>query len=131
MSKNGRQWWSGWLPATGSDLNRIKEILDKIMATQSEIVAQLKDVSQGLKDTQAAVASLQTEVGKVGTETDSLIKQVDDLKAIIDAGGTITQELQDAVADVATQAGAVKSGITNVATAVQAVDDKVPDAPTT
>jgi len=97
------------------------------MATQSEIVAQLKDVSQGLKDTQAAVASLQTEVGKVGTETDSLIKQVADLKAIIDAGGTITQELQDAVADVATQAGAVKSGITNVTTAVQAVDDKVPD----
>lgn len=100
------------------------------MATQAEIVAQLKQVSQDLKDGNAAIASLQTEVTKVGGETDNLIKQIADLKAIIDAGGTITQELQDAVADVATQAGSVKSGIASVATGVQAVDDKVPDAPT-
>lgn len=125
-AQNKNRCWFAWLVPWNGIITR----LDQIMATQAEIVAQLKQVSSDLKDTNAAVASLQTEVTKVGSETDNLIKQIADLKAIIDAGGTITQELQDAAADVATQAGTVKSGITNVATAVQTVDDKVPDAPT-
>jgi uncharacterized protein YoxC len=124
MSKFGSRWWSGWLPATKLDLERLGR---KIMQTQVEVIAQLKQVSQDLKDTNLAIGSLQTEVGKVGTETEALQQTIKDLQVLVAAGGAITPELIDAVNDVAAQAGTVKAGVATVAAGVQAVDDKVPD----
>jgi hypothetical protein len=69
-----------------------------------------------------AVASLNATnetLVKIGTETDSLLQKIADLEAAlaaaIEAGRTITPELEAAVAAVSTQANAV--------------DALVPDAP--
>lgn len=79
----------------------------KIIMTQTELAAGL--------------TALKTQLGKVAKEQsdrfDALTKTIADLQAVIDAGGTIGTEVVDAV-------NAVKA-------AVQALDDVVPDAPTT
>ncbi len=78
----------------------VSKHLKNIMATQSELVTQIKTLS--------------TQVAKIGDESQKSLDMIADLKKQIDAGGTITPELQQAVADLATQ--------------LQVVDDKVPDA---
>ncbi len=75
------------------------------MITQAELAAGLK--------------TLQSQVGKVATEQsdrfDALTKEIADLKAAIDAGGTVTPEVEAAYNDVQT--------------ALQSLDDTIPDAP--
>lgn len=95
----------------------LKKLMRKIMANQAEIVAQLKGANQKL-------AATTTQLVKVGTETDSLQQKIVELQAIIDAGGTIGQDLIDAANEVSASADAVSA-------AAKGVDDKVPDAPPT
>lgn len=75
--------------------------LDQIMSTQAELAAQLDELGVQLE--------------KIAAETQSLLDKIDELGAIIAAGGNVTPELQAAFDAVRAQA--------------QVVDDKVPDAP--
>lgn len=78
------------------------------MATQAELVADLKESATRQKKTIAEIKTLQGTV-------DTLNSKVTDLEKIIAAGGTIGQELVDAVAEVK-------------ALSVQ-VDEQIPDVP--
>lgn len=96
-----RQFWSCWPLATKHDLKQLKKELEM---NQVELAAGLK--------------TLQTQVGKVALEQsnrfDVLSKEIADLKTVIEQG-TVTPEVASALADVQT--------------AMQALDDVVPDAP--
>lgn len=106
-------WWSC---KRETKQDKIIRLLKEIMATQAELVDKLKVVGTQLTD-------LSTEVDKVGKETDSLNQKIADLEAALANQPNATQELSDAVDAVATQVGVVSA-------VVKAVDDKVPDAPT-
>ena len=83
-----------------------KNKLDKILMNQAELAAGLN--------------AIQTQVGKVAAEqaakSDALIAKVAELEAIIAAGGDVTPE--------------VTTALEGVKTALQALDDVIPDAPT-
>ena len=79
------------------------------MATQAEIVADLKTANTQLRKLIADTAGLQPAV-------DELKAKIAELEALIAAGGTIGQELVDAVAETKSL--------------VQKVDDNVPEPPT-
>lgn len=70
------------------------------MAMQAELTTQVTAATDKLK--------------KIGTETSSLLTKIDELKAVIAAGGAVTPELQAAVDALTTQA--------------LVVDELVPDA---
>lgn len=78
------------------------------MATQSELAADLKAVLAQQQKTAGEITAVQKSV-------DDLKAQIVVLEGQINAGGTVTQELIDAVAAVKTQA--------------QVVDDLIPDVP--
>ena len=80
--------------------------LEKIMATQAELVADLKAVNAQQVKTLGEIETLQKS-------SDALSAKIVELEAVIAAGGTVTQELIDAVAAVKAQA--------------QIVDDQIPD----
>ena len=92
-----------WKDETGN----YKTKLDRIIMNQAELAAGLK--------------AIQTQVGKVAAEqaakSDALIAKVAELEAVIAAGGDVTQEVTDA--------------LDGVKTALQALDDVIPDAPPT
>jgi len=92
-----------WKEETEHDKNK----LDRIIMNQAELAAGLK--------------AIQTQVGKVAAEqaakSDALIAKVAELEAIIAAGGDVTPEVTEA--------------LEGVKTALQALDDVIPDAPTT
>ena len=71
-----------------------------------------KELADGLKQ-------IQTQVGKVAAEQskrfDELSKEIADLEATIAAGGDVTPE--------------VTQGLADVQTALQSLDDTIPDAP--
>jgi chromosome segregation ATPase len=90
-------------------LQRIAEMESKIMATSAELAADLKLVLAQQQKTAGEIASVQTSV-------DALKAQIVDLEGQISVGGTVSQELVDAVAAVKAQA--------------QVVDDLIPDLPT-
>ena len=79
--------------------------LDRIIMNQAELATGLK--------------AIQTQVGKVAAEqaakSDALIAKVAELEAIIAAGGDVTPEVTEA--------------LEGVKTALQALDDVIPDAP--
>jgi hypothetical protein len=81
--------------------------LDRIIMNQAELATGLK--------------AIQTQVGKVAAEqaakSDALIAKVAELEAIIAAGGDVTPEVTEA--------------LEGVKTALQALDDVIPDAPPT
>lgn len=91
----------------GRVLTHLRTINRKInMATQAEIAAGLKQI--------------QTQIGKVAKEQsdrfDALTAKIKELTDLINAGGDATPEVTSALADVQT--------------ALQALDDTIPDAPT-
>lgn len=89
-------------------LKRLAEMENKIMANQTELAADLKLVLAQQKKTAAEIAAVQASV-------DALKAKIVDLEAQVATGGTVTQELIDAVAEVKAQA--------------QIVDDLIPDMP--
>jgi cob(I)alamin adenosyltransferase len=98
------EWFKSHLQlATKTDL---KEMEKRIMATQAELAADLKAVLEQQKKTSGEIKTVQDSV-------DALKVKVAELEAIIAAGGTIGQELIDAVAAVKAQA--------------QVIDDQIPD----
>ncbi len=99
-------WLRGLLPAT---LNNLNELRKAIMATQAELIQTLKDVSAQQKKSAGEIQAVQKSV-------DDLKAKIVDLEAAVAAGGSPSQDLTDAVADVKAQA--------------QVVDDLIPDAPT-
>jgi uncharacterized protein YoxC len=113
--------------ATKHDL---KELELKIMATQSEIAAQLKQFASDLGAVNDGLQTATTEIAKVGTETDGLNQKIKDLTDAINSGGAVSQEVTDAVAALQTSVDAIKTSAGAASAAVQAVDAKVPDAPT-
>lgn len=99
---------------TKFDLHQLEH---KIMATQKEIADQLTALNGVLQ-------AIGTEVTKVSAETDQSLQKIVDLTAAINAGGAASQEVVDALA-------AVTTSVTNIKTGLQALDDKIPDAPPT
>lgn len=89
-------------------LHNLEHQLKHIMATQSELAADLKAVLAQQQKTAGEITAVQKSV-------DDLKAQIVVLEGQISAGGTVTQELIDAVAAVKTQA--------------QVVDDLIPDVP--
>ena len=83
------------------------------MATTEEMIADINSVKEKLT---AASAKLT----KIGTETDSLQAKIKELEDAI-AAGNVPQSVVDAFNGVKEQAGLLE-------TALQAQDDKVPDA---
>ena len=79
------------------------------MATQAELAADLKAVLAKQQKTADEIKALQAG-------QDVLTAKIVELQALVDAGGTVSQELIDAVAAVKAQA--------------QVVDDLIPDVPT-
>lgn len=57
--------------------------------------------------------TVKAQVAKIGVETGATLQKVIDLEAIIAAGGTVTPEVEQALADLKAQA--------------QATDDMIPD----
>lgn len=94
---------------TRAILDRLAQMETKIMQTQTELANDLKAVLAQQQKTA-------TEISAVQAGVDTLKQQVADLQAVIDSGGTISQELIDAVAAVKAQA--------------QVIDDLIPDSPT-
>lgn len=93
---------------TKADLNETERI---IMASQAELAASLRTAAGQL-------TKVRTEIQGVQTATDELKAKVTELEAKLAeaiANGSVTQELQDAVAEVVAQA--------------QVVDDEIPDTP--
>jgi seryl-tRNA synthetase len=95
-------------------LRRLDQILDKLAGIErkeDKIIMNQQELAAGLK-------AIQTQVGKVATEQanrfDALTAKVTELQAAIDAG-TVTPEVTDAM--------------TGVQTALQTLDDVIPDAP--
>lgn len=78
------------------------------MSTQAEL-------AQALREAVASLHKTATEISGVQAQVDELKLKVDALQAIIDAGGSVSPELQDAVNAVVEQ--------------TKAVDDQIPDAP--
>lgn len=89
-------------------LHYLETQLENIMATQAELAADLKAVLAQQQKTAGEIAAVQASV-------DTLKAQIVDLEGQIATGGTVSQELVDAVAAVKAQA--------------QIVDDLIPDAP--
>lgn len=89
--------------ATKHDL---KEMENRIMASQAEIVADLKTAIASLKQTNIDIKDLQGSV-------DVLKAKIVELEALVAAGGTISQELVDAVAEVKSLAQATDDAIPN------------------
>lgn len=71
------------------------------MATQAELAQELRTVT--------------AQVAKIGTETARTLQKVIDLEALLAAGGTVSEEVLTALAELKAQA--------------QATDDLTPDAP--
>ena len=89
------------------ELKALNRKVDRIMATQAEITKTLKDVLAQQQKTAGEIAGLQTA-------TNDLKQKITDLEKVI-ADGTVTPELEEAVAAVKAQA--------------QVVDDAIPDVP--
>lgn len=80
-------------PVSNEDLEKL---LHKIMATQTEL-------AQSLRDSLALQQKTATEIQALQAGQDVLTAKIVELQALVDAGGTIGQELVDAVAAVAAQ----------------------------
>lgn len=91
---------------TISILKRIEHNMKEALMNQTELAGGLR--------------TIQTQVGKVAKEQsdrfDALTKTIADLNAVIAAGGDVTPEVTAALADVRT--------------ALQGLDDTIPDSPT-
>ena len=101
-------WWlcrSSYGPVTVNDLDQLE---NRFMATEAQILADVKTANARLRKLINDTAGLQPAV-------DALKAKIVELEAIIAAGGTIGQELVDAVAE------------TKALT--QTVDDNVPELP--
>ncbi len=97
-----RRFASRFLPATKHD---VEKILEKLNMNQQEALA--------------ALTAIKAQIAKVAKEQsdrfDALTKTIADLNAVIAGGGDVKPEVVQALADVQT--------------ALQALDDTIPDAP--
>lgn len=75
------------------------------MSTQAELAKTLQDV----------LAQQKKSLAEIQNQSTTLQQKIADLEAVIAAGGAVTPELEQAVADVKAQA--------------QLVDDAIPDTP--
>jgi len=108
-------------------LHNIEHKLDKIIMTQAEVTAQLNAATTAIAAIGTAVDSAVVEINKVGTETDASLKLITDLQNAINNQTDASPELVAAAAALATQVGVVAASAASAQTAIQAVDDKIPD----
>ncbi len=100
-----------------------KELLLRILAALKQHEQNQTERDKQMAISQADLATgltqFQTQIGKVAQEQsdrfDALTKTIADLQAVIAAGGTVSPDVENA--------------FTNVKTALQALDDTIPDAP--
>ena len=96
--------------AFGLIQKQLSQLKDIIMASRDEIVQKLDAVNAQQQKTLGEIQGLQTKVNELNST-------IEELKAVIAAGGDIPQEVSDAVDRVAAKA--------------QEVDDAIPDVPAT
>lgn len=89
---------------------------EKILVSLHSLHQKLTDIMATQKELTDQVNALTGRVVKIGSETRTLLTKVEELLAIIAAGGEVSAELQTAVDDLQAQ--------------VTVVDELVPDAPT-
>lgn len=94
-------------------LNRLAQMEERIMANQEQLQEQL---TADLKVANTQLKKLVADTAGIQPAVDALTAKIAELEAIIAAGGTIGQELIDAVAETKALA--------------QTVDDNVPELPT-
>lgn len=105
--------------ATKHDL---REMEKRIMKTVSELTAEIQDLTVKLTKVNETLDEISTETSTSLTEIQKLRDQVKVLQDLIDAGGTVTTELEVAAAAASTQA--------DIAVAkAQAAADLVPNVP--
>jgi len=110
-----------------SRLHNIENKLDKIMATQADIVTQLNAATQNIAAISTAVDAAVVEINKVGVETDTSLKLIKDLQDAINNQTNATPELVAAAQALADQVGVAAASATAAQSAIQVVDDKIPD----
>lgn len=87
---------------------------------------QLQTLTDALTAIGASVDTISPEVTKVGTETTSLLQKIIELQSNPPSG--ITPEQQAVLSAAVVQAQSIVTSVGNIANAVKAVDDLVPDA---
>lgn len=105
--------------ATKQDL---KETENRIMANQAELAAELKVLTAESKETKAVLQKVSTESSASLEKITVLDAKVQELTDIINAGGAITPELQEAFSELKVASGEALA-------AAKAVDDLVPEPP--
>lgn len=106
--------------ATKQDL---KEMENRIMASQAELAAELKTLTAEAKQTKEVLQKVSNESSASLEKITALDAKVQELTDQINQGGTITPELQEAFNELKTASGEALA-------AAQSVDNLVPD-PTT
>jgi len=100
-----------------SKINELNNQLKTIMASVAELTQQAIDLKQDINDLQKSVDNVQSAIG---TAIADFEKQIADLKAIIAAGGTITPEqlqpIADALGEAKTALAAAKTDLEGTAT---------------
>ena len=98
-----------------------------VMATGEDIVKQLNEAADKIAEQGAAIDIINAQVGKVAGETNGLQVKIAELKAIIDAGGTIGPELVAAANRVSEGITSLSGKTATLQATTQAHDDQVPD----
>ena len=119
----------GRLPKEQQRHQSLLKLIRQIMATQNESAALLNLANEQLKASNARITETRNIVVKVGAETDTLKQRITDLENSMPDNAS--QELEDAVAAIKETVGAQSLQIDALKTSATAVDEKVPDAPTT
>jgi len=113
------QWLLDFMRKAKTALGRCPSRPDPIH--NHDVVKMLKQIIMNQAELAAGLKTIQTQVGKVAKEQsdrfDALTAKIKELTDIINAGGDVTQEVTDALA--------------GVQTAMNDLDNTIPDAPTT
>lgn len=108
--------------SAGTTDERTRRLLKQIAEQQRKIMAKIIDITASLNELASKLTSATEQIQKVGTETEALQARITELGDIIANG--------EAPAELVAAFEAVRAAAENVKAAAQAVDEKVPDAPT-
>jgi hypothetical protein len=111
--------------AGAEQLCRIEQMLGFIHERQELIMAKIEDVDAALDAVSTGLDGISTEVGKVSGETSALLAQIADLRNQV-----TDPAMQEKIDAVVVKALSLQQRVADLDTAVKAVDDLVPDAPT-
>ena len=113
-------------PATKADVNQLKEL---IMANQKDLLAKIAALELKVDAQTTQLTNVAGIAVKVGTETDGLKAIIAELREAVN-NGEVSTELADSVDRLEQKFQAQSSVVEQLTGAVNAVDEKVDEAPT-